>query len=78
MDELERKRAVADAILLERAAGVLERREPDMARKFQLRAVAARFRREAEVSAPFPVVPPSQIAGEVAEDVRRLGFWDKR
>jgi hypothetical protein len=48
MDKVEAERLVADAILLERAAGVLERRDRDLARKFQLRAVAARFRREAE------------------------------
>jgi len=49
--EFRKWRAVSDAILLERAARVLERRDPDTALKFQLRAIANGYRQEAESGA---------------------------
>ena len=50
MDKLERQRAVADAILLERAARVLKRRSPSALRNYVvgLERYAGQLRQEAE------------------------------
>jgi len=84
MERIEQERLVADAILLERAAKVLERRQ--LAYSFSLeerveflRRAGEKLRQDAEVEVtapPFPVVPSGQIEAEVAEDVHRMG-WTK-